>query len=59
MDQQSGLTINFPAVADFHHDDYELASFDLVDHSIITHTDSVIWVIRMKLLGAGWERVFA
>jgi len=54
----AALAINFPSVTYFHHNDHELAAFDLVDHSIIAHTDSIVRLFRMELLGAGWERVF-
>jgi hypothetical protein len=52
------LTINFPAVADFYHGDNELVGFDLLDHAIIAHTNSIVRLLCMELLGAGRERVF-
>jgi hypothetical protein len=32
--------------------------FDLVDHSIIAHTDSIVWLVCMELLGTGWKGIF-
>jgi hypothetical protein len=42
---KSESAVNFLAVADSYHDDEELMGFDLVDHSIIAHTDSIVGLV--------------
>jgi hypothetical protein len=55
---RSQLTINFLAMADFYHDDHQLVGLDLIDDSIIAHTDSIVALLRTELFGAGWEGIF-